>query len=302
MTVARIGEFTSDRARVRFLDAYERTRRRVWPAGAVAVDLPTSFGHTRAYRWGAGDATPFVLLPGAGGNALSWHPHVRRLGRHRPVIALDPVGEPGCSVQSLPLDDGRDWARWLSEVLDGMGVDRAYLVGSSFGGWVGLQYSRHSPGRVAGLLLLDPAGFGTVNGRFLAWVVLGGLAGLAPAPVRRGAARLLRNATLRDDDLMGLARATFGFRRRHPVPPALTDDELRDLAVPVLALLGERSQLYDAPSVADRISGLIPGARSEVVPGAGHDLPLSHPDLIAARAATFAPTTQPRPPAPAPES
>ncbi|MFG1913474.1 alpha/beta fold hydrolase [Micromonospora sp. NPDC048898] len=298
MTVAPISEFTSDRARARFLDAYERTRRRVWPAEAVAADLPTSFGRTRVYRWGAGAATPFVLLPGAGGNALSWHPHVRRLGRDRPVIAVDPVGEPGCSVQSLPLDGPGDWARWLSEVLDGMGVDRAYLVGASFGGWVGVQYARHSPGRVAGLVLLDPAGFGKVNGRFLAWVVLSGLVGLAPAPVRRGAARLLRNATLRDDDLMGLIRATFGFRRRHPVPPALTDDELRDLTVPVLALFGERSQLYDARSVADRIRRLVPGARSEVVPGAGHDLPLSHPDLVADRATDFATSTPPHAPAP----
>ncbi|MFE9956742.1 alpha/beta fold hydrolase [Micromonospora sp. NPDC005299] len=295
MTVVPISQFTSDRARVRFLDAYERTRRRVWPADAVAVDLPTTFGATRAYRWGEGAGAPFVLLPGAGGNALSWHPHVRRLGRDRPVIAVDPVGEPGGSVQSRPLDGGVDWARWLDGVLSGLDVDRAHLVGCSFGGWVALQHALHSPARVASVVLLDPAGFGRVGGRFLAWVLLGGVAGLAPAAVRRGAARLLRNATLRDDDLMGLMRATLGYRRRHPAPHSVTDEELRGLAVPVLALLGERSQMYDARALADRLIAVNPAIRAEVIPGAGHDLPLSHPDLVADRTATFVTALDPHP-------
>ncbi|MCI4064901.1 alpha/beta fold hydrolase [Micromonospora sp. R77] len=293
MTVAAISGFTSDRARERFLDAYERVRLRVWPAEAVAVDLPTSFGTTRVYRYGDGDAVPFVLLPGAGGNALSWHPYVRRLGRDRPVIAVEPVGEPGRSVQSRPLDGAGDWARWLDEVLAGLSVDRVHLVGCSFGGWVALRHALHAPDRLAGLVLLDPAGFGRVGGRFLAWVLLSGVAGLAPAPVRRAAARLLRNATLRDDELMALMRATFGFRRRHPVPPPVTDDELRRLAVPALVLLGARSQLYDAPALAAHLTARNRSIRVEVIPGAGHDLPLTHPDLITTHTTHFA--AQPHP-------
>ncbi|MFC4145359.1 alpha/beta fold hydrolase [Micromonospora mangrovi] len=280
MTVEAISQFTSDRARTRFLAAYERVRHRRWPADAVAADLPTSFGTTRVYRWGEGDDLPFVLLPGAGGNALSWHPHLRRLGRDRPVIAVEPVGEPGCSVQSRPLDGAEDWTRWLDEVLAGLAVDRVHLVGCSFGGWVALRYALHAPGRVASTVLLDPAGFGRVGGRFLAWVLLSGLAGLAPAPVRHLAARVLRNATLRDDDLMELLRASFGFRRRHPVPPAVTDDDVRRLDVPVLVLLGERSQLYDAPTLAAHLAAQNPAIQVELVPEAGHDLPLSHPTLI----------------------
>lgn len=296
MTVAPLGRFTSDRARLRYLDSYERTRHRVWPAGSIDIDLPTTFGMTRVYRLGDRPGPPFLLLPGAGGNALSWYPHLSRLARDRSVLAVDPVGEPGRSVQSRPLADGADWVRWLDEVLAGIGLNRVHLIGCSFGGWVATQYALRSPHTVASLVLLDPAGFGRVNGRFLAWVMLGGLAGFTPAPVRRTAARLLRNATLRDDALIGLLRATFGFRRRHPSPPELTDDELRRLAVPVLALFGECSQLYAARSVAARLAALVPEAGTEVIPGAGHDLPLSCPHLVADRAARFAAEADTRPP------
>ncbi|WP_230686580.1 alpha/beta fold hydrolase [Catellatospora vulcania] len=288
MTQARISTFTSDNARMKFLAVYTRAFDRLWPADHRSLDIPTSFGNTRVYRSGRSDGVPFVLLPGAGGNALGWHRHVARWGQVRPVIAIDPVGEPGHSTPDKAMSDGRDLAHWLDEVLAALDVDRAHLVGCSYGGWVALQHALHTPGRAATITLLDPAGFGRITKRFLLWVVMGGLAGLTPRPLRRRAARWLRNATLLDDDLMGLALVSTSFRRRLPSPPPLTDEELRRVAVPTLALLGERSQMYDAAQVAARIRALMPAAHAEVVPGAGHDLQVHSPELVTERTAAFA--------------
>src|SRR6476620_3079442 len=113
MTADRISEFTSDRARTKYLVAYERTFDRVWPVDRQSLSLPTSYGTTRVYRSGRPDGVPFVLLPGAGGNSLMWHPHVARLGQDRPVIAIDPVGEPGGSTQDKPISNGQDLVHWL---------------------------------------------------------------------------------------------------------------------------------------------------------------------------------------------
>ena len=283
-----ISAFTNDQARTRFLTAYEAAFNRLWPSGYETTDVATSFGTTRVYRSGPPTGDPFVLLPGAGGNALSWYPHVARLSGSRPVLAIDPIGEPGSSTQDTAIEDGRDLARWLDEVLSAVEVDRAHLIGCSYGGWVALQHALLARGRAATLTLLDPAGFGRVTPRFLAWVIAGGLAGFAPAPVRRRLAGWLHNATLRDDDLMRLVRLVVAFRRRLPVPPTLSDDDLRRVDVPTLVLLGQRSQLYDARQVAERLRAVVPAARVEVVPGAGHDLPLYCPDLIADRATQFA--------------
>lgn len=288
MTATQVSAFTSDKAHAKFLTAYDRTLDRLLPADRSCLDVPTAFGVTRAYRAGKPDGVPFVLLPGAGGNALGWHPHLARLGRTRPVFAIDPVGEPGRSTQDTPISDGRDTARWLGEVLDGLELDRVHLVGCSYGGWTALQHELRSPGRAATITLLDPAGFGRVSARFMGWVIAGGLAAFAPGPLRRGAARWLRNATLLDDDLMGLLPTTASFRRRLPVPPTLTDDELHAITVPSQFLLGGRSQLYDAAAVAARVTALMPAARTEIVPEAGHDLPLHSPDLVADRAVEFA--------------
>ncbi|MFF2044329.1 alpha/beta fold hydrolase [Kitasatospora sp. NPDC058170] len=279
----RISRFKNTQASERFRTAYERALADLWPGPRTALDLPTTFGTTRVYRTGPQDGEPIVLLPGSGGNALMWHRYIDVLAEHRPVIAVDTIGEPGASVQTAPIGDGRDGAAWLDEVLAALEVTAAHLVGCSYGGWLALNHQIHHPGRNASLTLLDPAGFAGLGPRFYAWLIAGGLAAAAPRPLRPGLARLVGNSTILETELMSLMRASMGFRRALPVPPVLSDDELHRLHVPALFLLGARSALHDSRQVADRLGRLVPSARVEVVPGAGHALPTDLPDLVADR-------------------
>ncbi|MFJ7275649.1 alpha/beta fold hydrolase [Kitasatospora sp. NPDC098663] len=279
----RISQFKNDQAGDRFRAAYERALTELWPGPRTALDLPTAFGTTRVYRTGPQHGEPIVLLPGSGGNALMWHRYIDTLARHRPVIAVDTVGEPGASVQSAPIADGRDAAAWLDELLAALEVTDAQVVGCSYGGWLALQHQIHHPGRVASLTLVDPAGFADMGARFYAWVIAGGLAATAPRALRPRLARLVGNSAILETELMALMRASMGFRRALPVPPVLSDEELRRLDVPALFLLGERSAMHDAHAVAERLGRLVPSARTEIVPGAGHALPTDRPDLVADR-------------------
>ena len=289
MTTA-VSAFTSDRGRDRFRQAYDRALAAVWPVPVQSVQVPTSSGVVHALRHGPDGDDPVVLLAGAGGNAVGWYRAVEPLGRSRSVLVPDPLGDPGRSEQTAPITGGADTARWLGEFLAGVGAQRAHLVGTSFGGWAAVQQQLHAPGRVAALTLVDPAGFGPVTGRFYRWVVLGGMAGLLPAPLRRAAGRRLVNGTLDDDELMRLVRASLSFRRRVPNPPELTDAELAAVPVPVQLLLGARSALNDASAVADRARRVVPDWRVEVVPDTGHALALEAPDLVVRRVLEFAAT------------
>ncbi|MDH6132584.1 pimeloyl-ACP methyl ester carboxylesterase [Kitasatospora sp. MAA4] len=279
----RISQFKNAQADDRFRASYERTLAELWPGPRTVLDLPTSFGTTRVYRTGPQSGEPIVLLPGSGGNALMWHRYVDVLAQHHPVIAVDPIGEPGASVQTAPISDGRDGAAWLDDVLEAVDATTAHVVGCSYGGWLALNHQIHHPGRTASLTLVDPAGFADIGPRFYAWLIAGGLAAAAPRPLRPRLARLVGNSAILESELMRLMRASMGFRRALPVPPVLSDEELRRVRVPALFLLGERSALHDAREVAERIGRLVPSARVEIVPGAGHALPTDRPDLVADR-------------------
>ncbi|MER7582003.1 alpha/beta fold hydrolase [Kitasatospora sp. NPDC097691] len=276
----RISEFSNGKAEARFRTAYERALTRLWPGPRTSLDVPTGFGTTRVHRTGPTEGQPVVLLPGSGGNALMWHGYLDDLARRHPVIAVDTVGEPGASVQSAPIRNGRDAAAWLEDLLTGLDLPAVHLVGCSYGGWIALNHRIHHPGRAATLTLVDPAGLADPGRRFYTWLIAGGLAALAPRPLRPRLSKLVGNSAILETELMALMRASMGFRRRLPLATTLTDEELGRLHGPALFLLGERSALHDAREAAARLHRLVPGARVTLVPGAGHALPTDDPAAV----------------------
>ncbi|MFE6050839.1 alpha/beta fold hydrolase [Kitasatospora sp. NPDC056446] len=284
----RISEFKNGKAEARYRTAYERALTELWRGPRTPLDVPTGFGTTRVYRTGRTEGTPIVLLPGSGGNALMWHRYLDALAARHPVIAVDTVGEPGASVQSAPVRNGRDAAAWLEELLTALDLPSAHLVGCSYGGWIALNHRIHHPGRTATLTLVDPAGLADPGRRFYTWLITGGLAALAPRPLRPRLARLVRNSAILETELMALIRASMGFRRRLPLATTLTDEELGRIDAPALFLLGEHSALHDAPAVAARLHRLAPAARVDLVPGTGHALPTDDPATVTAGILTMA--------------
>ncbi|MEU7833706.1 alpha/beta fold hydrolase [Nonomuraea sp. NPDC049129] len=279
--------FASDSARDKYYAAYDRVLGELWPVPVDAIDVETRAGSVRILRAGPATGNPIVLVAGSGGNALAWYRYMEPLARMRPVLAVDPLGEPGRSVQRQPLATGAEVGGWLTDVLVATGAERAHVVGASYGGWTAVEQQLGGGGRVAALTLVDPAGFAPMTGRFLRWLIVGGMAALFPRALRRRVADAVGNGTLREDVLMKLVAAGRSFRRRLPIPPVYTDEQVRELSVPIQVLLGARSAMHDAQAVAARLAEIAPSWRVEIVPGTGHALPVEAPDLVVERILAF---------------
>jgi pimeloyl-ACP methyl ester carboxylesterase len=291
-----IGRFRTDEAQAKFYAAYDRAFDRLWPVRCEPLDVVTRFGSTRVYRQGRTDGEPIVLLAGSLGNALMWSRHVGALGEQHSVYALDTLGDAGRSIQRAPIRDGIDGAAWLREVLEGLDISRAHLVGCSYGGWLAMHHAINAPARTASLCLLEPAGFARPGVRFYGWLLASALAGLAAA-IRRQAGRLLANGTLNETELLRVVRPAVSYVRALPPDHVLTDEQLRAVSAPALLLLGARSSLHDPAAVRARAEALMPDAHGEIVPGAGHALPVERPDLTAARISEFVQRHRTNPPA-----
>ncbi|MFI6604823.1 hypothetical protein ACIBHX_52125 [Nonomuraea sp. NPDC050536] len=125
--------FTSDSARDKYYAVCDRVLGELWPVPADAIDVETRAGIVRIHRAGPAEGDPVVLVAGAGGNALAWYRYIEPLARTRPVLAVDPLGEPGRSVQRLPLATGAEVGGWFTDVLVAVGAERAHVVGSTDG-------------------------------------------------------------------------------------------------------------------------------------------------------------------------
>jgi pimeloyl-ACP methyl ester carboxylesterase len=248
-----------------------------WPVPYTTARIATRHGETftiacgpTAPRAGDGELPPVLLLHGAASNALAWMGDVAALSRRQRVYVLDLPGEPGRSSPNRPPWTGPAYVEWLDDVLAGLGIAEASLVGISQGGWVALKYATAQPLRVPRLVLLAPAGVTTARLSFLlralALMPLGSRGGAAINRIVMGGAPLDAQAV----EYMNLIMAHF--KSRVGALPNFDDAELARLTMPTLLIAGEQDAIYPSAQTAARLQRVAPHLTVHLLPDAGHVL------------------------------
>lgn len=254
----------------------------------------TSFGDTHVISCGAADTPPLVLLHGGMNCALMWISCVAGLGRRFRIHALDIMGDMGKSAPSRKLSRAAEYSEWLSDTIAGLGLKRANIAGISWGGGIALSAALLVPDRVDRVVAMCP-GWGLARPRLLAFLFFAMPAVLFPDKKR--VRKLLQRLSAADsaftgpiDDLLiDYLAVALKYYKMRPLPlPVFTDEELRSIRTPTLVMIGDREVIYDPEAVAERARRLIPGARVEIVPGAGHALFYDRPDVVNRRIIEFA--------------
>lgn len=283
-----VGHFTSPEGRARFVAAYQVAMRAL-PEPSGEHDIETGFGCARVYRFGRSPGTPVVLLPGRTGTTAMWAPNIAALAEHHAVYSVDLLGEPGRSVQTVPIRDGRDQARWLGAVLAGLDFEGVHLVGVSIGGWLAFNQALRSPERIVSVSLLDPA---NVLARFSLRMMLAAVAALPFAPQRAREhflSWISGDTPVADDDPTArvIAAGMREYKLALPAPAYPSDNDLRSMTVPVLALIGGRSTVHDPWKAVHRARALLPDAEAELWPEASHAISGECAERVNARLRKF---------------
>lgn len=107
----------------------------------------------------ADDPLPVILIHGTSASLHTWDGWVGSLASERRVIRYD---LPGFGLTG-PADDHdyrlQRYVRHLTRLLDRLQIERAVLVGNSLGGQIAWASAVLAPDRVAGLVLIDAAGY-----------------------------------------------------------------------------------------------------------------------------------------------
>ena len=254
-----------------------------WPAGTRQLRVPTREGETFVVNCGPAAAPRVVMLQGSGANAAMWLPDIAAYAQRLRLYAVDVIGEPGASAPSRPPLGSAAYAEWLDDVLDGLNLDRAALVGVSLGGALALDYAVRRPQRVAQLVLLAPSGIGRQRPSFLVKAVLLQLLG------DRGRRRLLSSALGVGEDHAGPHDQELGefallifkhFRPRLDRVPLADDATLAGLVPPTLVIAGAQDALLDSHDTARRLRQCAPGVEVRLLPDTGHYLPGQAPVVL----------------------
>src|SRR5262249_15743025 len=104
---------------------------------------------------------------------LHWDPFLDELAASHTVYAPEHPGTtPGRADDVYHLDGLWDLVLCYDELLDGLGLEQAALVGHSFGAMVAGEVAAAYPGRAGRLALLDPIGLWRDDAPITNWMLL----------------------------------------------------------------------------------------------------------------------------------
>jgi pimeloyl-ACP methyl ester carboxylesterase len=241
-----------------------------WPVPYETCRVPTRHGDTFAIASGDSFAPALILLHGSASNAVSWVGDVAEYSRHFRVYALDLPGEPGRSSENRPSWQGLDFVEWLEDVLDGLHISRAALVGLSQGGWTALRFATVHPERVSKLVLLAPGGIMPARTSFLLKAIFYSMLG------RKGAEKINRivmgKEPIHPEAVRFMDAIMTNFHSRIEKEYLFTDEELKRLTMPVLLVGGSEDAIVPIEKVIPRMQKLVPQLKPDLLPGTGHVL------------------------------
>jgi pimeloyl-ACP methyl ester carboxylesterase len=166
----------------------------------------------------------------------------------------------------------------MRALLGHVGVERAVIGGLSLGGYVSLAFYLAHPETVRALVICDSGpGYRSADAR-AAWNQRA--QERATALEARGLEALGKSREVRESlglhrSAQGLAHAARGMLAQEG---SRVIDGLSQIAVPTLIIVGDQDQPFLAP--CEYMAKKIPGARLEVIRGAGHSSNLDQPEAF----------------------
>jgi len=241
-----------------------------WSAPHETRTVPTRHGDTFVIASGDPVAPALILLHGAGSNSAIWAADAADYSRAYRVYAVDLPGEPGKSAPNRPAWDSPAFAEWLEDVLNGLQIDRATLIGISQGAWTALKFAVVHPERVVQLVLLTPGGLVPDRTSFLVRAI--GLSLLGTWGLKRLTADLFGDQAVPEGVIDIVVEISRHFKPRLGVLPIFADEELRRLTMPILLLGGTKDIMRDLDQIEARLRQHVPDLTVQLMPGAGHAL------------------------------
>ncbi len=251
----------------------------------------------KLYYEEAGEGIPIVFVHEFDGDHRSYEPQMRYFSRRYRCVAYNARGYPPSDVPEEVVKYSQARARDdIRAVLDGLGIERAHVVGVSMGGFATLHFGMRYGDR-ARSLVIGGCGYGADKGKRAQFQDEAEHAaqefdriGMAESAKRYalGATRVqLQNkdprgwhefaAQMAEHSARGSANTLRGVQKQRP---SLFDlvDEMKKITVPALVMAGDEDDPCLEASVL--IKRAMPAAGLAILPKTGHALNLEEPALF----------------------
>ena len=273
-----------------------RVRHRVFK-GAFEARQFELHGHRVIYRI-AGSGPPVVLIHGMVNSSRHWEQVAMRLADVHTVVAPDLIGHGDSATPRGDYSLGAHAAS-IRDLLTGIGIDKATIVGHSLGGGVAMQFFYQFPQRTERLALVSSGGLGREVSPLLRTAALPGVSPLLSlaahdrvlSALEAGSTWLRARGSPRAKHLQAIARALGPLKE-----PGAREAFLQTLRA-VIDVRGQRVSARDRLYLLGSMPTLVVWAAGQDHPArarAGHPRSRSRQPLRGASAGRPLPSRTPR--------
>ncbi|NQW19433.1 MAG: alpha/beta hydrolase [Chloroflexi bacterium] len=246
-----------------------------------------------------GEGPPVLLLHGGGAGSAIWFRQIEVLSKTHRVIAPDhPVfGLSSQKPYEAPFTS--DVVRYINGFMDVLGVKSAVVVGLSLGAQMAIAVAIENPLRIHKLVVIDSAGLGKEFPLLYKLANIPVLGRMVVRPNRWGQDNYFKTMEVIDSEFEDAAAyrqyaydvtltpghaaamrssvsviTDFGGQKS-----IFSDDELRSISVPLLAIWGEYDPLFPVEH-GYRLASLVPNSSLHVIENTAHVPLLDRPDEV----------------------
>ena len=122
--------------------------------------IKTAIGKTHVWSLNADkkNLETLVIFPGARTTALIWDfdKGLDNLNQNLRIFMVETNGLPNLSDGDTPDIKTLDYGHWANDVLENLGIEKAFIAGSSFGGLIAMKLAITNPEKIKAVFLLNP--------------------------------------------------------------------------------------------------------------------------------------------------
>jgi len=245
-------------------------------------------GHTIFYVV-KGEGEPLLLIHGFGAGMWVWEKQIEVLSHSYRVYAIDLIGH-GFSDRPKIDYNAETYIHFMEAFMDGVGIEKATLIGNSMGGGIAWAMAILFPERVNRLILIDcmpPDVLHQVSNDsfktlvalnripFLPYLIIGSRSGRSIKWILQECVSDLPHITPevvdRQYQLSRIKGTTWVLYStlRHAEDAMRFKDSVGLIRQPTLLIWGERDLIF-SPSIGERLHQLIRNSNFQVIKGSGH--------------------------------
>lgn len=227
-----------------------------------------------------GSGTPVLFLHGSGTGvsaAANWWLNLSELSKVGHCFAIDSIGYGQTIVAENTPYGIREWVDHAIRFLDAKGIEKAWIVGNSLGGWLAFQMALDYPERMLGIISM-----GTGGAKQTAALKQHSNPELSLAGIRKTLEMFVVNKALITDELVKVrleaAKNDYatdrllevvGARDRDRFEFPLDFEKMKEIQVPVLLIHGVQDIVIPVSRTWD-ILNIIPNADAHIFNQCGH--------------------------------